>query len=199
MTVAGLVLAGGASSRFGSDKLSAQHRGQPVLHHALAAVAAVSDPVIVVLAPDAPLPVLPGGLAARIVITRDAVAHEGPLAGLAGGLAMLPPEVDRVIVAGGDMPSLAPGVLHALLAALDDVAGPAAVCLEAERVAPLPLALRPSAAAVANGVLADGRRSLRAFLDAVDAAMLPATVWRALDPDGDTLRDIDTREDLGAD
>ena len=46
-----IVLAGGASSRFGSDKLAAPLDGRPLLHHALDAVAAVADHVIVVVGP----------------------------------------------------------------------------------------------------------------------------------------------------
>ena len=51
-----LVLAGGASSRFGSDKLAATLDGRPLLHHALEAVAAVADRIVLVVAPGAPLP-----------------------------------------------------------------------------------------------------------------------------------------------
>jgi molybdenum cofactor cytidylyltransferase len=50
-TVAGIVLAGGGSSRFGSDKLRAAYRGRPLLHHAIARVSEVCRDVVVVLAP----------------------------------------------------------------------------------------------------------------------------------------------------
>ena len=43
----------------------------------------------------------------------------------------------------------------------------------------------------ANALLAEDRRSLRALLDALHAATIPAATWRALDPDGHTLDDID--------
>ena len=49
--VSGIVLAGGASKRFGSDKLEATLEGRSLLGRAIDAVAAVSTEVIVVVAP----------------------------------------------------------------------------------------------------------------------------------------------------
>ena len=43
----------------------------------------------------------------------------------------------------------------------------------------------------ANALLAENRRSLRALLDALHATTIPSITWRALDPDGHTLDDID--------
>ena len=73
----------------------------------------------------------------------------------------------------------------------------AATPLDAPPQAPLPMPLRPAAAGPgALACLAAGRRSLRALLDAIPATTLPAAEWRALDPGGETLRDIDTPGDL---
>ena len=36
----------------------------------------------------------------------------------------------------------------------------------------------------------------RALFEAMSAAVLPEAAWRAIDPAGDTLRDIDTEADL---
>lgn len=44
----GAVLAGGRSSRFGSDKAAALYLGKPLIDHAIAAVAAQCDAVVVV-------------------------------------------------------------------------------------------------------------------------------------------------------
>ena len=62
---------------------------------------------------------------------------------------------------------------------------------------PLPMALRREPGlTTASALFAGGERRLRALADALSAAVLPEAAWRAIDPDGDTLRDIDTEADL---
>src|SRR5439155_1482988 len=50
--LSGVLLAGGASRRFGADKRVALLDGKPLFHHPLRALAAVCDEVVVVIAPD---------------------------------------------------------------------------------------------------------------------------------------------------
>lgn len=210
----GIVLAGGASSRFGSDKLAVTLDGRPLLQHALEAVAEVAGRIVIVIAPEAPAPSVPESLAGRVVIARDAAAYGGPLAGLAAGLAAIDTAVGEeaphitgardgrdlplVLVVGGDMPSLLPAVLRLLAEALAADPSLAAMTLDASRPAPLPMVLRPEAARTAvDAILASGgRRSLLALLETVRSATLPAAAWRALDPTGATLRDVDALTDL---
>jgi len=196
--VVAIVLAGGASSRFGSDKLVAELDGRPLLHHALGAVASVAGEIIVVVAPGAPEPPLPPQLAGRVRVARDAEAHAGPLAGLAAGLAAVRDEAPRIaLVAGGDMPSLVPGVLRLLVEGLAAEPQLTAMTLAASPPAPLPMAVRPAVVSPAiDERLLSGRRSLRALLDAVPSAEVPSSTWRILDPGGATLLDVDRPGDL---
>ena len=197
MRPAAIVLAGGASSRFGANKLAADLEGRPVLEHALRSAAAIADPVVLVLGPDDPVPRLPGDLGAEVVLARDAVAHLGPLAGLAAGLDALPRPLDVAILVAGDMPTLVPAVLDLLTWRLARDPSLGVVCLEADPASPLPAAVRPSIAGpAAVTLLAADRRSLRGLIAAIPNAIVPAVDWRALDPDGVTLRDLDTPADL---
>ena len=192
--IGGVILAGGRSSRFGRDKLAEPIDGRPMLDHAVRAVQAVATDVLVVAAPGAD-PTLPEG----VRLARDLLAFEGPLAGLAAGLAELDPAVDRVIVVAGDMPTLVPAVLVRLLEALDAVDAPVdAVTLEADgHSVPLPLAVRRAAGALAAGeLLAGGERRLRALPVALRSHIIPEAIWRRDDPDGRTLHDIDTPADV---
>ncbi len=189
--IGAIVLAGGRSARFGRDKLAEPIDGRPLLHHAIAAVRDVATDIVVVAAPDAN-PDLPDG----VHLAHDPVACEGPLAGLAAGLAALDPAVDRLIVVAGDMPTLVPAVLQGLL---DTVAsGPDAAILGLDGdTPPLPLALRRRRAQAAVGTLLDaGERRLRAISNVLDAQVIPEATWRLDDPSAATLRDIDTPGDL---
>jgi molybdopterin-guanine dinucleotide biosynthesis protein A len=192
--VTGIVLAGGRSRRFGSDKLATELDGRPLLHLAIAAVAAVTGRLIVVAAPGADL-ALPADLAGRIDVVHDPEAFGGPLVGLAAALAVV--ETPTALVAGGDMPRLVPAVLHRLASVVEPER--AAVTLEVPgRVQPLPMALDAAAArAAAAGILASGGRSLRELLRELGATSIPAPVWLALDPAGATAVDIDRPIDLG--
>lgn len=193
----GIVLAGGASSRFGSDKVTTPFDGRPLVHHALERVARCVDEIVLVLAPDADVPSLPPDLAGRITIARDPAAHGGPLAGLATALDAITGTTPGIaLVVGADMPRLAPAVLQLLVAALEDAPTTGAAALEAQPPAALPMAVAIDLARLAaNALLAEDRRSLRGLLDALHATTIPATTWRALDPGGHTLDDIDLPTD----
>jgi molybdenum cofactor guanylyltransferase len=192
LSVSAIVLAGGRSSRFGSAKLDVQLEGRSLLDHAIQAVASVASETIVVVAPDAPSP----DLAPGVRMVRDPEAFGGPLVGLGAGLDAATTEL--AIVVGGDMPRLRPAVLASMLAALEAADGLAAVVLEdVDGPRPLPLALRVEDARLGvAATLAAGQGSLRAFVDELDAQVIAADVWRPLDPDGDTLVDVDRPEDL---
>ena len=193
----GIVLAGGASSRFGTDKVMASFDGRPLVHHALDRVAQCVDEIVLVLAPDADMPPLPPDLAGRVTIARDSTAHGGPLAGLATGLDAISGRAPGIaLVVGADMPRLAPAVLQLLVATLEDEPATGAAVLEADPPATLPMAIAIDLAGLAaNALLAENRRSLHALLDTLHATTIPASTWRALDPDGHTLDDIDLPTD----
>lgn len=193
----GIVLAGGRAARFGRDKLAVPIAGMPLLHHAVLRLAEVCGDVVVAIAPEAPEPALPPGV--PVTITRDAAEGEGPLAGLLGALAVVPGELS--LVAGGDMPDLATPVLLELVRVLGEAPAEAAVLADAGAgdvgYRPLPMALRVGRAReVVHALLHGGERSLYALTRALRIAVVDEPTWRALDPAGGSLRDVDRPEDL---
>lgn len=112
--IAGVVLAAGGASRFGSPKQLAELEGRPLLQHAIDAVLGVSavDPVVVVL----------GASAERVreaVVLRRArpvVCHdwaEGMAASLRCGVEAVG-DADWVIVTLGDQPRVTSEVIAAV-------------------------------------------------------------------------------------
>jgi molybdopterin-guanine dinucleotide biosynthesis protein A len=197
--VTGIVLAGGRSTRFDGDKLAVDISGRPLLHLAIEAVAGVVDEVVVVVGAEGPAPLLPAGLRVPLVVARDAVAGQGPLAGLAAGLATASRPL--AVLAGGDQPALQPALLRELLrrldAGTDGVAFDVVGLEEDGQLRPLPAALRVATVGPAADVaLASGTRSLMGLFDRLRVVTLTPGEWRALDPRGLSLRDVDTRDDV---
>lgn len=190
--IGAIVLAGGRSSRFGTDKLVAVVDGRPLLDRSIMAAQSVASVVVVVLAPGAERDV-PAG----VTVAHDAVAYEGPLAGLAAGLAAMPADVECVLVVGGDMPTLSGPVLRLLVEAIVDVDASSTAAVLDEG-GPMPMAVQASMAApIARALLAAGERRLRALPEHLGARVISGREWRPLDPEAATLRDIDRPADLG--
>jgi molybdopterin-guanine dinucleotide biosynthesis protein A len=196
----GIVLAGGRSARFGGDKLAAVIDGRALLDRAVDPLAEICREIIVVVAPGDRSRTSHSSprMTSPIRMVQEAEAYRGPLAGLATGLeaAAFP----LVLVGGGDMPLLVGGVLELLLGSLATGDATAVILGSGDRLQPLPVALRREPAlAAARDALDRGQTSLRALLDSVHVATVPEVEWRALDPDGTTLRDVDIPADLAAD
>lgn len=196
MTRTGLsavLLAGGASRRFGADKLVALVAGEPLFLHPLRALAALCDDVVVVMAPERPALPLPGMPAVRVV--RDPVAYEGPLVGLRTGLAAVAGA--NALVAAADMARLRPAVLELLRDRLVKGEHAAVALADAEGLRPLPLALSvPVALAEATRLIEGGERRLRALVDALGAASIREAEWTRADPAGEWRIDVDAPDDL---
>jgi molybdenum cofactor cytidylyltransferase len=114
--IAGLVLAAGAGTRFGSPKQLAELDGVPLLEHSLRAMAAAPVArVVVVLGASADE--IAAGVdfqgAEPVVCARWA---EGQSASLACGLAELA-ECEAVVVTLGDQPRMAPEAIRRVIAA----------------------------------------------------------------------------------
>jgi molybdopterin-guanine dinucleotide biosynthesis protein A len=166
-----------------------------MLHHAVGSLGRLCREVIVVISPDAPEPSVPAGIAVRFA--RDAVEGEGPLAGVSAGLDAVGATIAFVVA--GDMPELQDAVLGEMLRVASDTDAEAVALRDGGRVPPAPCVLRVDPAArLAGALLASGHRRLRDLLDAMRVEVVEERTWRALDPDGRTLRDVDEPRDLEA-
>lgn len=189
----GVVLAGGRSVRFGSDKLVAELDGVPLLHHAVSRIGAVTGDVVVVLAPNADEPPMPPGTS--VGFAHDAHSGEGPLAGALAGLEVVSRRL--ALVVGGDMPDLSPEVLQEMLGVAERTDAGAVALQDGDRFRPLPAVLRTENARIAaRALVAAGERRLRSLVTALDPTVIDEASWLALDPARRTLVDVDEPADL---
>jgi molybdenum cofactor guanylyltransferase len=188
--VAAIILAGGRSVRFGRDKLVEPIAGRRMLDHVIERLRPLATDIVVAASASA-VPDVPDD----IVIARDDRPYEGPLAGLATGLRSLDPGLERVVVVGGDMPTLVTPVLARLVDALGR--REAAVLADRDGPRPLPLAVRRGPAeSAADRLLETGERRLRALLGELDVDVIPPATWQLDDRAGETLRDVEVPGDL---
>jgi len=103
----GIVLAGGASRRMGRPKADLEFGGTSLLERVVERVRGAADEVVVVGAPRA---------AARLKLRSadDWIAGAGPLAGLAGGLAVAPAGLHALVAC--DLPFVDAEILRRLAA-----------------------------------------------------------------------------------
>jgi molybdenum cofactor guanylyltransferase len=109
---AGIVLAGGRSSRMGRAKAALEWHGSTLLQRTTALLArTVGGPVLVVAAPGQELPDLPPG----VEVVADPVEGQGPMRGLATGLAALDGRGTVAFVCSTDLPFLHPALIRRVL------------------------------------------------------------------------------------
>jgi molybdenum cofactor guanylyltransferase len=114
---AGIVLAGGRSSRMGTPKAALEWHGSTLLRRVVGVVGrSVDGPVVVVRAPGQTLPGLPDG----VEVVEDAREGRGPLEGLAAGLSAVRDRAHAAYASSTDVPLLHPRFIHRVLAGLDD-------------------------------------------------------------------------------
>lgn len=205
MRAAGLVLAGGRSSRMGVPKAALEWHGSTLLRRTCGVLQRAGlQPVVVVRAPGQELPPLP----ADVEVVDDPREGLGPLQGMAVGLTALADRADVAFVCSTDLPFLHAELVRRVLRPFDDpVDGEALdVVLPVARGYPQPLTaayrtrLAPVVAAL---VAADRLRPAFIFEDATvlrldDDALLADPALRAADPTLESLVNVNERADYDA-
>jgi molybdenum cofactor cytidylyltransferase len=191
----GILLAGGSSRRFPPNKLLEPLEGEPLFWHALRALAASSDEVVVMVGASQPEPALPK-LATPLVVRHDG-STAGPLAAIADALATAGAEI--ALVAAGDTPGVPPALLRAMRDALRDGTADALALREGNALRPLPVALRPARCApIAKGLVDRGILRLGVLVEygELNVEVRDEAWWRRYDDEGEWRRDVDEPADL---
>lgn len=145
----GLLLVGGASTRFGSPKALARIGEETLAERAWRVLGEACDARIAVGKGDEELP---------FPVLADGIAERAAIHGLVAGLRAA--DTDVCVVLPVDMPNMTAAVLRALAGACRDAAIP--------QTGPLPGAYRKTALPA----LASGELSIRRAIDGLDVAVL---------------------------
>lgn len=114
---AGVVLAGGGSTRFGdTDKLFAELGGVPLVRRVADRLAARTDRLVVAARPGRVSVVCDAldGVPATVTVVPDSEPDRGPLAGMAVGLDAVPESHAYAAVVAGDTPFVDPALFDYL-------------------------------------------------------------------------------------
>jgi molybdenum cofactor cytidylyltransferase len=178
METAAVILAAGASTRFGSPKQLARFDGGTLLDAVVRRASEVGlRPIVVVLPPAVPPP------AAVTAVVNDRPG-EGLSRSLRLGLAAVPDEVSAAIILLGDQPTVSPGVLAQLLGARGE--RPIVAARAAGLLGP-PVLLERSAFGMASATTGD--QGLRDLIRGNQDLVTPVEV-------GEHAPDVDTPADL---
>jgi molybdopterin-guanine dinucleotide biosynthesis protein A len=191
---AGIVLCGGRSRRMGRPKAWLPIGRELMLQRVVRLLASAVDPVIVVAAPEQVLPPIPES----VVIQRDPEEGQGPLRGIAVGLnAAFRLECSGAFVSACDLPFLQPGFVRFLF---DQLISDRAVCAPnvGGFIHPLAAVYRTHLGIVAEHLLRTGRRRPWDLIQSVPHHLLTADDLRSVDPDLQSLRNINTPDEYEA-
>jgi molybdenum cofactor guanylyltransferase len=198
---AGVVLAGGRSSRMGRPKAELEWHGTTLLFRTAAVlVRATGGPVVVVRAPGQRLPALPAG----VEVVADPAGGLGPLQGIAAGLAAVRDRAGEAFVCSTDLPFLHPAYVRAVLRGLADPA--VDLVLPSVRGFPQPLAAayRTRLADLVAARVAAGQLRVSALPDACtavrpgEADLLADPELAGADPGLDSVRNVNTPAEYAA-
>jgi molybdenum cofactor guanylyltransferase len=197
---AGIVLAGGRSSRMGTPKAALEWHGSTLLRRVVGIVGrSVDGPVVVVRASGQMLPSLPDG----VEMVEDAREGRGPLQGLAAGLAAVRDRAHAAYVSSTDVPLLHPRFIRRVLAGLDDDVDVVLPEVGGFRH-PLAAVYRTELVDVVERLIAEDRMRPAFLFEAcrvrrLDAdALLADPALAALDPDLDSVLNLNEPSDYEA-
>lgn len=189
---AGIVLCGGQSKRMGRPKAWLPFGAEMLLPRVVRLLREVLEPVLVVAAPGQDMPPVPPDVS----IVRDEEKGRGPLQGLAAGLKALGGKADAAYLSSCDVPFLKPAFVKRMIELLGD----RAICVPkvGEFHHPLAAVYRVEVLPVARRLLTENRLRPVFLFDAVPTRIVEASELADIDPDFQSLRNLNTPEDYRA-
>ena len=189
MTVGGIVLCGGKSTRMGVPKATLPFGAETMLQRVVRLLGTVISPVIVVAARDQLLPALPD----EVSVARDEREARGPLEGIRAGLRALPESIDAAYITSCDVPMLVPAFVERMI----DLMGDHDIAVMEVDGFPHPLSAvyRRNTLPHIESLLASDRLRPVFLFEAVRTRRVKPEEMTIVDPELRTLRNLNTQED----
>ena len=192
MTIGGIVLCGGKSTRMGVPKATLPFGSETMLQRVVRLLGAAVSPVVVVAAREQALPALPDG----VTVARDERQAKGPLEGIRAGLQALPETADAAYITSCDVPLLVPAFVERMIGLIGD--HDIAVMEVDGFPHPLSAVYRRSTLPHVEKLLAADRLRPVFLFEAVRTRRVKPEEMRIVDPELRTLRNLNTPEDYQA-
>ena len=176
----------------GTSKAMLPFGPETMLQRVVRLLGSVVSPLVVVAAGAQELPALPPG----VIVTRDEREARGPLEGIRAGLKALPPHVDAAYITSCDVPLLVPAFVRRMIELAD---GYDIVVTEIDGFAhPLSAIYGRTALPHAEALLAEDQLRVSHLFSRVRTRRVPTSEMVGVDPELQTLRNLNTQEDYAA-
>ena len=192
-----IILCGGRSARFGSDKAMLIIDGVPLIRRVIQRVSPVVDEIIIAARDPAQGRCIIEAIPSDLTVVYDSVIGYGPIAGILAGL--LASKSEYSICLACDLPYANPDVINALFGCAEERGGDAAVPMHPNGMLETLHAVygRPMIPACQN-VTESRKRTVRSAIVLLhQAVFVPTELLRRFDPDLRTFLNVNYPEDLG--
>ena len=192
---AAVILCGGKSSRMGRPKADLPFGDETMLQRLVRGISGIVDHVVVVSASEQAVP----NFEMDVTVARDSLQYAGPLAGLGVGLdclLSLPVNYQAAYATSCDVPFLKPEFVQELFRQLEEY--DVVVPVDRKYHHPLAAVYRTSVAATIHELMRDGERRPRTLFDRVRTLRVPTKSLEHVDPQLDTLLNLNTPADYRA-
>jgi molybdenum cofactor guanylyltransferase len=179
-----MILAGGQSSRMGTDKVNLPFGGELLLQRIVRLVSTEFSKIIVVAGQNQAVPELPEA----ILTFRDSIDFAGPLNGLVTGLPHI--QTNSFALIACDLPLLNPNLLLWLFEQLGD--HQAVVPKVSGFYCPLLAVYSSGILPIARQCLSAGKSSMMALIDQLQVRFFEEDELRSIDPNLDSFQNINT-------
>lgn len=186
--LAGVILAGGASSRMGENKALLSWNGDYLLNYLINVIRPYCNPLIVVMGHEAESKI--GN--EQIQVIHDKTPYPGPLIGLQSAFHEIS-DAKPVLVTGCDYPFVTPDIIPFLLSRLEQ--NEAVIFQSMNNPQPMPGLYLSNIKPKLDAVISAQKKSLQAFLDCLQVRVVNDDERQLIDPFDRLLINLNNKDD----